>query len=148
MQLSLETVSDAEPTRALRQRLVGSDLRADRSSKAARRKRRSPRRCDPTCSSSPLPHPVRSRASLGPKRTTPTMKAPVDAIRTAAAEISFASRATGWLSGRQRSTVFSKTVFSASVVRTRAIVSTRISHSITEIQNSQPNAIAQILAAI
>jgi len=28
--------------------LVGSDLRADRSSKAARRKTRSPRRCDPT----------------------------------------------------------------------------------------------------
>jgi hypothetical protein len=44
-----KTVSDAEPTRALRHRLVGSDLRADRSSKAAHRKTRSPRRCHPAC---------------------------------------------------------------------------------------------------
>ena len=41
--------SDAEPTRALCQSLVGSDLRADRSPKATHRKTRSPRRCDPTC---------------------------------------------------------------------------------------------------
>ena len=38
-----------ERHRALCQSLVGSDLRADRSPKATRRKTRSPRRCDPTC---------------------------------------------------------------------------------------------------
>jgi hypothetical protein len=36
-----------KPRRAFRQGSVGSDLRADRSSKAAHRKTRSPRRCDP-----------------------------------------------------------------------------------------------------
>jgi len=43
-----QTVSDAEPTRALCQSLVGSDLRADRSPKATHRETRSPRRSAPT----------------------------------------------------------------------------------------------------
>ncbi len=63
------------------------------------------------------------------KRATPTIIESTAAIRTAAAETSFAIFAFGFISGLTISTMASREVLKSSRMRTKAMVKARSSHS-------------------